>query len=151
MHSSEALPQAHQKYTKRQYAQPGASSHTCRFLVEIVVVFLTNDLLALTLNHLTWSRGGARHRRVSSRPMGSASVLSVSRTLRIIPKFAAAVRWREFLSGRRKSPIESQYERFRSRHLRCPTNAPPFAQRNTQTDDGRPCIRRPPEYDCARL
>lgn len=61
MHSYEALPQANQEYMKRQCAQRGASSLACRSLLEIVVVFLTNDVLALTLNHLcAASQGGAR-------------------------------------------------------------------------------------------
>ena len=60
MHSSEALPQANFEYTKRQCAQRGASSLTCRSKFEIVVVFRKNDLLALMLNHhytvLVWAR-----------------------------------------------------------------------------------------------
>ena len=60
MHSSEALPQANSEYMKRQCAQRGAPSLTCRSLLGIVVVFLTNGLLALMLNHNAVADGGRR-------------------------------------------------------------------------------------------
>ena len=50
MHSREALPQAQGEYMKRQCAQLGAPSLTCRSPFETVVVFRENDLLALMLN-----------------------------------------------------------------------------------------------------
>ena len=60
MHSWEALPQAYSENMKKQYAQTGAPSLTCRSEFEIVVVFPKNDLLALMLNQLMRSWGGIR-------------------------------------------------------------------------------------------
>ena len=60
MHSLGALVQAYREYMKRQCAQTGASSLTCRSVFEIVVVFLVNDLLALMLNQMMRSWGGIR-------------------------------------------------------------------------------------------
>ena len=69
MHSVEALPQAQGEYMKRQCAQPGAPSLTCRSPFEIVVVFRLNDLLALMLNFQT--------------PGGSGQVMSCGLQVRV--------------------------------------------------------------------
>jgi hypothetical protein len=44
MHSSVALPQANHRTHERKCAQLGASPLTCRSVIEIVVVFRTNDV-----------------------------------------------------------------------------------------------------------
>ena len=76
------------------------------FLVEIVAVFRVNDVLALTLNHLMQSRGGAQREPTSvpdlwvpppaspRRDFRRIADFAISRTPRIIPKSAAARRER---------------------------------------------------------
>ena len=114
---------------KRKCAQTGASSLTCRSCFEIVVVFLTNDLLALLLNHYTAGGGGAEGLR-SVPGLSIPAFLPPPKTGSIIAKFTAkllTVAKEDFTILR-----ILQFHDFRrsAKHLlrRYPPSAPPAAK-----------------------